>query len=90
MLAVTLVLTTIAKLNPVMFRIAQYYWIFMIIYIPNLIDCIYDKGLKSLFIYIFIALGIFFFYYKLQMYGIRMHPYVFYWNEYPVQIPGLY
>lgn len=88
-MAITLALTPISKLNPALFRISQYFWIFMIIYIPNLIAKINDILAKYIITYGFIFIGIFNFYYKISSYGIRMHPYVFFWQEYPIHIPGL-
>lgn len=83
MIAATLVVIPISKLNPALFRLVNYYQIFMILYIPNLIASIKDKGLRLLLIYVIFILGLFYFYYKLGSYGIRMHPYVFYWDQYP-------
>lgn len=88
-IAITLALTPISKLNPALFRITQYYWIFMIVYIPNLIASINDKLARFIITYGFICIGVYNFYYKISSYGIRMHPYVFFWSDYPINIPGL-
>lgn len=86
MLVVKLVLTPISKINPALFRLTSYFWLFVIIYIPNLIVCINEKYVRFLLIYGSIALGILIFYFKLESYGIRMHPYVFFWDLYPIYI----
>jgi hypothetical protein len=90
-IAATVALIPLAKINPAFFRITNYYAIFIILYIPNLIASIRDKGTKSIIFICMIALGLFYFYYKIPSYGIRMHPYIFYWDEYPRELipPGL-
>lgn len=89
MIAGALALLPIAKVNPAVFRIANYYQVFIILYIPNLIACIEDKMMKFILTYFFLILGAYYFYFKLASYGIRMHPYVFWCQDYPIKIPGL-
>jgi hypothetical protein len=86
MMAATLALIPVSKLNPALFRIINYYFIFMTLYIPNLISTIRDKGMKFMLTYGFIILGLFNFYYKIGTYGIRMHPFIFFWSEYPTNL----
>ena len=86
MIAATIILLPISKLNPALFRITKYYDIFLILYVPNLISSINDKGMKLTLTYGIIMIGLFYFYYSLGSYGIRMHPYVFFWNEYPLRL----
>lgn len=85
-MAASLALIPISKMNPAFFRITNYYSIFIILYIPSLISCIKDKAIKSITFVFIIALGFFYFYYKIPSYGIRMHPYIFYWTEYPNEL----
>lgn len=87
MIAAALALIPIAKINPAVFRIINYYQIFTILYIPNLIASIPDRLMKFVITYGFLILGIYYFYYKLRSYGIWMHPYVFYWSDNPIIIP---
>lgn len=89
MIAAGLALIPIARINPAVFRITYYYQIFTILYVPNLIATIHDRMMKFVLTYGFMVLGLYYFYFKLESYGIRMHPYVFYWSEYPNLIPGL-
>lgn len=89
MLAASLALIPIASVNPAFFRIANYYQVFVILYIPNLIISLKDKLMKFILTYGFIVLSLYYFYFKLTSYGIRIHPYIFWWQEYPIKIPGL-
>lgn len=83
-LAATIALIPVSKIHPAFFRITNYYAIFIILYIPNLITCIKDKTAKSIIFIGIIALGLYYFYYKIPSYGIHMHPYIFYWEKYPL------
>lgn len=89
MIAASLALIAVARVNPVFFRITNYYQVFVILYVPNLITSLKDKMMKFILTYGFIVLGLYYFYFKLESYGIRMHPYIFWWQEYPIKIPGL-
>lgn len=88
-IAASLALIPIARVHPAFFRITNYYQVFVILYVPNLIISLKDKLMKFILTYGFIVLGLYYFYFKLTSYGIRMHPYIFWWQEYPIRIPGL-
>lgn len=84
MMAVCIVIFPIAKLNPAMFRILNYHYILMIIYVPNLIYAIGEKKIKNVLAFMFIVIGLYNFYYKLNhVEGLNMHPYVFFWENAP-------
>jgi hypothetical protein len=80
--AVSLILCYIsfARLNPAFFRVYIYFSIYTILLIP----CICKIGLpyKKLVFYLALLYGIYNFTYGAKKAGIRVFPYVFYWEDY--------
>ena len=86
MMAAVVLLIPIAKFNPALSRIYIYYSVYMILYIPNILTCLKGERACTLMLCFFIILGCFNFFYKLNSYGIRQIPYVFFWQEYPDEL----
>lgn len=61
MMIMAIILLPICKVNPVLFRLAFYYSIFIIIFIPNMLFAIKDKYLKILGILAYLITGLYYF-----------------------------
>lgn len=85
LLSMVLCLFPFAKINPAMMRIYMYYSIYIIILAPNLI--IPRSQLREAVMCFIFLIGIYKFTYGAKLSGIRIHPYVFYWEDYFEQNP---
>lgn len=80
LLCMVLCLFPVAKVNPAMMRIYMYFSIYIIILAPNLVIPRYQiRNLVMCFIFL---VGIYKFTYGAKASGVRIHPYVFYWEDY--------
>ena len=76
----TVILFPLCKFHPAMFRTTFYYYIFMIIYIPNVIVSINDSTTRLLLTMLIISVAVYFFLYKVMIDINQFYPYQFFWE----------
>lgn len=74
-------LMPLAMKNPAIFRINKYFVFYIIILIPNLC-LVMERSIRTLFIISIMTIGVFQFTYSTSQAGIRVLPYVFFWEDY--------
>lgn len=82
-----IILMPLALQNPAFFRILLYYNFFNVLLIPNLIKSA-NRFIKPMILFMFLSIGIIEFVYKNTSAGIRVIPYVFYWEDYRLLNPN--
>lgn len=75
-----------ARYNPYFMRLLYYFQIYNIIYVPNLAKSMQNKFLKYSMLVCFIIYGLLTFTYFGNAGGIRLWPYVYFWEEYPAAL----
>ena len=82
MLISTISIWPLAQMHPVLFRLMFYYYAFMIILVPNLLESIKKIKIKIYLIFAYIFIGLYFMIFKilLAQYNEYFLPYVFFWE----------
>lgn len=69
----------IVRVNPTLLRLYSYYYIFIIIFAPNLIYLVKDKYIKLLLSAGFVFVGVYFFYTQIITADLKIIPYRVFW-----------
>ena len=86
LLLLSVVIFPLAQYNQFFFRLLNYFTIYIIIYVPNLIHKVNDKLLKNTIFFLFILYGLGSFFYMSRASGVRVWPYIFFFQDYPVEL----
>jgi hypothetical protein len=76
----TVAIWPICMMNPVLFRLSYYYFIYIIIFIPNLISSMENLKLKKILTLCFLILGLYNFIFKVFSPDLKLLPYMFFWQ----------
>lgn len=79
MLCMSILIMPITKFHPAMMRLTYYYFIFMIIYIPNLVSVIKDPIIRIVGYTGYVFIGLFYFYTNVIP-SARLGNYLFFWQ----------
>lgn len=82
MLLIMLLIFPLSKINPAFSRMYLYFQVYSVIIFPNTVCSIKNKNKRVMFTLIFILVGGYNFFYLNSKAGIRVLPYVFYWEDY--------
>lgn len=80
LLIISVILFPLASLNPALFRIRMYFSVFIIVYVANLASQKYSTTFPLMAV--IILYGLYSFFIGTHYSGIRVLPYVFYWENY--------
>lgn len=75
-----IVLFPFCHLNPAFFRLEQYWWIGMLILVPNLISVVTVKWYKNILILLYFGVGCFLSFNSYYTEGNQIFPYMFFWE----------
>lgn len=87
MFFMALCLQPIAQLNPALFRVNYYFYFFTIIFAPNIVQI--SKSIKPLLTAFLIAYGAYNFTLGSSKAGVRVVPYVYFWENYFEENPNV-
>lgn len=79
-ICVTAMIIPIIRVNPALFRLYYYYYIFIMIFAPNLIASIKDRFTKIVVLYGYCFASLVFFYLFTMLPDIEILPYKFFWQ----------
>lgn len=81
MLCYSIILFPICSLNPAMFRLEQYSWIYMIILVPNIIHNLQSHFIRFCAIACYVFVGLFLGLTSYYTEGNQIIPYTFFWEK---------
>lgn len=80
MMLSSVVIFPIIRINPVVLRLNYYFFIFMIIYVPNVLNVIKDRAIVFIGTCTYLIIGFFWFFTSI-INSNQLIPYLFYWNN---------
>lgn len=82
MILLALLMLPLGKYNPFFFRIAKYFTIYSIVFIPSFISKLRDMPMKVLIVFCVLAYS----FISVSNSAVRLFPYVFFFQEYPLSL----
>ena len=80
LLGYSIILFPICSVNPAMFRLEQYSWIYMILLIPRIVQCIQTPFIKWSAIFCYTAIGFYLGFDNYYTVDNQIFPYLFFWQ----------
>lgn len=78
MMVLSLIMFPVIRYNPITLRLNYYYYIFMIIYVPNLTKAIKNIAIRNLVFFMYLIIGIYWFISTINTK--QIFPYLFFWQ----------
>lgn len=79
LLCVSIIMFPICHINPMLFRLQDYYWVFMIILVPRIINTFRSSFIRSVACSCYFIIGYFFYFVKMFTESNELIPYKFFW-----------
>ena len=80
LLGYSIILFPICSVNPAMFRLEQYSWIYMILLIPRIIQCVRIPFIKWSAIFCYLSIGAYLGFSNYYTESNQIFPYIFFWQ----------